>query len=195
MHAIGVVESGRKDEQGGVTAWPWTINAEGKGAYFNTKAEAIAAVTELRGRGVRSIDVGCMQVNLRYHPEAFASLDEAFDPSANARYAARFLQRLFGQTGSWPAAASGYHSLNPEFGGPYGRKVLAVWESSPPVTPAQAVSQAAPVQQSFAQTGVVPARVISLPAVANAGGATGRGLDSYRAMPTRLVSSASPGRG
>ena len=193
MHAIGAVESGRRDEAGGVTAWPWTINAEGRGAYFDTKAEAVAAVAALRARGVRSIDVGCMQVNLLYHPDAFASLDDAFDPAANARYAARFLTRLFAQTGTWQAAASGYHSLNPDLGGPYGRKVMAAWQSIPamPPQPAPASMPASgmPSMPTGLAVGGVPARIIPLPGN-QAGGfaATGRGLDSYRAVPTRLAS-------
>lgn len=132
MRSIGIVESGRRDETGTMSAWPWTINAEGVGSYFPTKAEAIAAVNALRARGVRSIDVGCMQVNLVHHAEAFSSLEEAFDPGANARYAARFLQRLFAQTGSWPGAAAGYHSLTPEIGEPYARRVLALMQSPDP---------------------------------------------------------------
>lgn len=56
MQAIGGVESGRRDEQGGITAWPWTINVEGVGEVFETKADAIAAVTAHRARGARSID-------------------------------------------------------------------------------------------------------------------------------------------
>lgn len=203
MHAIGVVESGRQDELGGRTAWPWTINAEGRGAYFDTKAEAIAAVTALRARGVRSIDVGCMQVNLMYHPDAFTSLDDAFDPASNTRYAARFLQRLFAQTGTWPAAAAGYHSLNPELGGPYGRKVVAIWQSSVPIqAPAvQALVQAPALVQTPTppstglMAGAVPARIIPLPTMAAVGaGVTGRSLDSYRAMPTRLAFRVIPGR-
>ena len=211
MHAIGVVESGRRDESGGMTAWPWTINAQGRGSYFATKAEAVAAVTELRARGVRSIDVGCMQVNLMYHPDAFTSLEDAFDPASNARYAARFLQQLYARTGTWPAAASGYHSLNAEFGGPYGRKVMAIWQSTPPLphTPpptsapvpvpapaTQAVAQAPSPPQTGLASGAVPARIIPLPAMAGVGGAmTGRGLDSYRAMPTRLAFRVVPGGG
>ncbi len=132
MHAIGVVESGRRDEAGVVGAWPWTINAEGAGSYFATKAEAVAAVRALQAQGVRSIDVGCMQVNLIHHGSAFSSLEEAFDPVANARYAATFLQRLYAQTGSWPGAAAGYHSMNPALGGPYARKVLAIWNAPEP---------------------------------------------------------------
>ena len=127
MVAIGLVESGRRDPAGGVSPWPWTINAEGIGRFFATKAEAIEAAQALLDRGVRSLDVGCMQVNLLHHPAAFASLDQAFDPAANARYAARFLTALYAQTGAWPRAVAGYHSLTPEIGEAYARKVLAVW--------------------------------------------------------------------
>lgn len=127
MQAIGVVESGRADERGGVTAWPWTINVEGVGYVFETKQEALDAVNGHRARGARSIDVGCMQVNLMHHGDAFNSLEQAFDPVANARYAAEFLQKLLAQTGSWPRAAAGYHSMTPDIGADYGRKVLAVW--------------------------------------------------------------------
>ena len=74
--------------------WPWTVNAEGQGAFYDTKAEAVAAVRAMQARGVRSIDVGCGQINLMHHPDAFASLEQAFDPQANAAYAARFLKEL-----------------------------------------------------------------------------------------------------
>src|SRR5206468_9742387 len=56
MQAIGIVESGRPDERGGTTAWPWTLNVEGVGYSFESKAQAVAAVNEHRARGARSID-------------------------------------------------------------------------------------------------------------------------------------------
>lgn len=126
MAAIARIESGRADGQGGVSPWPWTINVEGAGYTFDTKAAAIAAVREHQARGAKSIDVGCMQVNLMYHPDAFASLDEAFDPMANARYAAKFLNDLYGQTRDWAKATAFYHSATPERGEGYQRKVFAV---------------------------------------------------------------------
>src|SRR4029077_17539047 len=87
--AIGRIESGRWDSgRGRVTAWPWTINAAGKGQWFGTKDKAIETVRDLSEAGTRSIDVGCFQISLLYHPAAFASLEQAFDPDANARYAA-----------------------------------------------------------------------------------------------------------
>jgi hypothetical protein len=128
LAAIARVESGRADQQtGGLVAWPWTINAEGVGSFFDTKAEAVSAVRALQARGVRSIDVGCLQVNLMHHPEAFGSIEQAFDPGANASYAGRFLLTLFAKVGSWPLAAAAYHSQTPTIGAAYQRKVLAEW--------------------------------------------------------------------
>jgi hypothetical protein len=125
MAAIGVVESGRPEPSGAVRSWPWTINAEGRGMFFDNKAAAVAAVRALQAGGMRSIDVGCMQVNLMHHPDAFASLDEAFDPRRNALYAGRFLNQLFRQSQDWLVAAGQYHSSTPGLAGPYVRQVAA----------------------------------------------------------------------
>lgn len=125
---LGVVESGRPEPRTGrVMPWPWTINVAGAGSYFATKAEAIAAVERARAAGQRSIDVGCMQVNLLHHPNAFATLEEAFDPRANATYAAGFLRSLYSQTGAWPAAAAAYHSQTPGVADAYAQRVMAIW--------------------------------------------------------------------
>jgi hypothetical protein len=128
MRAIGVVETGRPDPRThAVQPWPWSVDADGQSRFYDTKAEAIAAVQALQAAGIHSIDVGCMQVNLFYHPTAFASLDEAFDPLANARYAARFLAVLYRREGTWPAAAAAYHSQTPALGASYAQRVMAVW--------------------------------------------------------------------
>jgi hypothetical protein len=123
MAAIARVESGRPDAQGGVHPWPWTINAQNQGHFYATKAEAITAARQFLAQGIRSMDVGCMQVNLAQHPDAFASLDQAFDPLVNAVYAARFLKQLFAQSGDWGRATAAYHSQTPGLGAEYERKV------------------------------------------------------------------------
>lgn len=127
MVAIGRVESGRPNGHGGVDPWPWTINVEGKGYVYATRAEVIAAVVNFEAQGIRSIDMGCMQVNLLHHPHAFATLEEAFDPATNALYAGKFLASLHAATGSWAAATADYHSQTPALGGPYAREVMNVW--------------------------------------------------------------------
>lgn len=125
--AIGKVESGRGDLRGASTPWPWTINARGKGTFFSSREQAVQATRTLLAGGVGSVDVGCFQVNLHYHPQAFASLHEAFDPLANALYAARFLRELHARLGNWPGAVAAYHSSTPAYGLPYRNRVFASW--------------------------------------------------------------------
>lgn len=123
LQAMSLVETGRRGPDGKHTAWPWTINSHGKGYRFATKQDAIWAVRRLMADGARSIDIGCMQVNLRYHPRAFTSLEEAFDPAANMAYAASFLTRLKDRHGDWRAASARYHSYNPKLREKYASRV------------------------------------------------------------------------
>lgn len=189
LAALGRVESGRRDpETGAFGPWPWTINAEGRGQFFPTKAEAIAEVRRLQARGVRSIDVGCMQINLMHHPRAFASLEDAFDPVRNADYAARFLVELQGKANNWLQAASHYHSQTPEFAELYRAKVVAAWpeESRQPVAAPRESRLAAAAPAPVVPGG--PGRVITLrPAGRVVADAGGRDLSAYRASPIPLV--------
>ncbi len=123
LQAITLVETGRRDPDGEHSPWPWTINSEGRGYYFATKDEAVWAVRRLMADGARSIDVGCMQVNLRYHPRAFTSIEEAFDPLANVSYAALFLENLERRHGDWRAASARYHSYDPTLREKYAARV------------------------------------------------------------------------
>lgn len=154
LAAIGRIESGRYDPATGkVAAWPWTINAAGQGRYFDSSPTAVAAVRDLQMQGVRLIDVGCFQIDLFYHPEAFTTLEDAFDARSNADYAARFLSELYGRTGSWEAAIADYHSAAPEEGGPYRTRVIADWQGGgvriatalPPLRAGHAAAVADPV--------------------------------------------------
>jgi hypothetical protein len=136
LAAISLTETGRVEPASGrIRPWPWTINAEGEGHFFETKQQAIDAVRALQARGVQSIDVGCLQVNLMYHPDAFASLDDAFDPRANATYATRFLNALYVANKDWPAAVAAYHSETPALGDAYRVLVMARWQNGDPRPP------------------------------------------------------------
>ncbi len=128
LQAISLAESGRWNKQTREKfAWPWTVTAHGKGKFYPTRAAAIAAVRQLKADGVRNIDVGCMQINLYYHPEAFDSLEEAFDPAANSGYAADLLSRLRKAHRSLTRAVAFYHSSTRERNLPYKRKVMRLW--------------------------------------------------------------------
>jgi Transglycosylase SLT domain len=200
LAAMARVESGRRDpETGRFHPWPWTINAEGRGSFFPTKAAAIAGVQALQAQGVRSIDVGCMQINLRHHPNAFANLDEAFDPAANARYAARFLSNLQATRNDWMRSAAHYHSQTPELADAYRARIAAALAAEQAVPPPAATMLATPVVQPRPGAAASPPpafagggggfmlsnrserATVAAPAVDGSGG--GRGLDAYRSMP------------
>lgn len=129
LSAIATTESGRYHQDLKISIpWPWTINAEGKAYYLDSKGEAIATAKKLLKRGVQSMDVGCMQVNIRHHPEAFSSLDQAFNPKNNIAYAAEFLKTLYADRKSWKLAAADYHSKTPGKGKQYVGRVYESWE-------------------------------------------------------------------
>jgi hypothetical protein len=148
----------------------------------------------MRPRVTRSIDVGCMQISLTNHPDAFASMDQAFDPHLNADYGARFLVQLFEKTGSWLKAVEYYHSATPDIGHDYGVKVYAV---VPEETRLASIAEPSPMAAAWAATisrpvggspfGQSAPRFI--PRVTGLGGevAPGRSLDSYRSNPVRVA--------
>ncbi|WP_376089055.1 lytic transglycosylase domain-containing protein [Roseomonas sp. CCTCC AB2023176] len=198
LQAIGRVESGRTDPATGEAGpWPWTVNVEGAGRFFPSAVEAIAHVRQARASGARSMDVGCMQINLLHHPNAFASLEDGFDPLANARYAARFLKELHGERGEWMAAAGNYHSRTPERAEAYRNAVAsrlpeeqARAGSAPGWNAGWARLAAAPVTPPVAGFGSIrgaAAPVILRNPGSSGGGTTGRDLDSYRAMAIPLT--------
>ncbi len=128
LTAISFVESGRTSEATGQRlAWPWTINVNGQGRFFDTKEEAVAETRRQLDQGQRSIDVGCMQINLRYHPNAFRSIEDAFDPALNVAYGAQFLLSLHQLQGSWAKAVERYHSSEDGRREEYRDRVLAFW--------------------------------------------------------------------
>ena len=128
LAAISIAESGRYSKARRATfAWPWTVRSGAFSRYLPNRAAAIDTVRQLWARGIRNIDVGCMQVNLSYHPKAFANLRTAFDPNHNVYYAARFLTRLKRSKRSWSRAVGHYHSAKPDKGLPYWRRVMRLW--------------------------------------------------------------------
>ncbi len=126
LRAVSLVESGRAVD-GVRAAWPWTVNLEGAGHWFETRDEALAFVRAALAEGRDSFDVGCMQINYRWHGRHFASVEEMFDPSANADYAARFLSALEDETGDWMRAAGYYHSRTPSRSDHYRGLVAAAY--------------------------------------------------------------------
>lgn len=119
MLTITRLETGRGKQ---ADPWPWTVNHAGNGSWFKTEDDARSYVFSQVKRGASNIDIGCFQINYRWHAEGFRSLDDMFNPDKNALYAARFLIELYGEFGSWLEAAGAYHSRTPKFAERYKSK-------------------------------------------------------------------------
>ena len=126
--SISRVETGYQKVNGVRRAWPWTLNAGGDSAYFQTKDAALKSLKRRVKQGVTNIDIGCMQLNFRWHKKFFKNLSDMMSPEKNVDYGARFLNRLHKRHGSWEKAVKYYHSSKSKFNVKYYKKVRAVWK-------------------------------------------------------------------
>lgn len=83
---------------------------------------------EIRKLDVRSVDIGLMQINWKFHGEHFDSMEELFDPATNLDYAARFLSLLLKQHGDLETAVAHYHSSTPEYQAIYLKNFRRVYD-------------------------------------------------------------------
>ncbi len=105
LHSVGLTETGRKG-----SLYPYALNIEGRTVFAKNRKEALKEFERARAEGKRLIDLGCMQINYRYHGAEFASVDAMLDPRANVEYAARFLARLHARHETWTMAVARYHA-------------------------------------------------------------------------------------
>ena len=86
------------------------MNVDGRSVHSATLAEALSRFVAAKARGARLIDIGCMQINERYHGARFPSTEAIFDPRRNVDYAAAFLKALKTEEGSWTLAVARYNA-------------------------------------------------------------------------------------
>ena len=116
--AIATVESGSE---------PYALNIQGKSVIGRNKTEAVNLIHEALAKGITNIDVGVMQLNIRWHQENFGSIEEMLDPKKNIEYAASFLLTLYKKYGDWHKAVRFYHSSTAEYYRKYSRKITLAW--------------------------------------------------------------------
>lgn len=105
LYAVALTETGQR---GALQAY--AMNVHGRPVFNATLDAALAVFDDARRRGERLVDIGCMQINYRYHGGQFASVAQMFDPASNVDYAARFLKSLKASEGGWTRAVARYHA-------------------------------------------------------------------------------------
>lgn len=130
LRSITRTETGR-GASNALQPWPWTVNMQGKGVWFDSEDQARVYVFRHFKKGARSFDVGCFQINYRWHGKEFNSIEEMFDPYLNAQYAAKFLGKLHDELGDWQKAVGAYHSRTEKYASRYLNRYQKVLESLP----------------------------------------------------------------
>ncbi|WP_127113161.1 lytic transglycosylase domain-containing protein [Shimia sediminis] len=143
LWALTRTETGR-NRAGKLQPWPWTVNVEGQGRWFATRDESQAFAYQQYKLGKRSFDLGCFQINYKWHGQKFTSLESMLDPQANADYAASFLQTLYSEFGNWSEAVAAFHSRTPEFAEKYQARYERIYASLDGKSPS---SLSTPTQQ------------------------------------------------
>ena len=126
--SIGKSESGRILKNNKHVIWPWTVNHAGKSLFFDTKKQMKKYVLENVEKKDFNLDVGCMQINLKWHKNNFKKISDMFAVEPNVSYAASFLLQLKNKHGSWDKAIKHYHSSDPKKNKPYLIKVKHFWK-------------------------------------------------------------------
>ncbi len=130
LYAVALTESGRRVVPAGVyRPWPWTLNVAGRGYFFDSRQQAWQALREQLKDGKRSIDIGLMQVNWRYHQSRLGSPWQALDPYHNLSVGAEILQECYITRQDWWASVGCYHSpSNQRRADEYRRRVISRWQ-------------------------------------------------------------------
>ncbi len=130
LYAVALTESGKRVRPADVyRPWPWTLNIAGRGYFFDSRQEAWQALMEHLKNGKRSIDIGLMQVNWRYHQDRLGTPWQALDPYHNLRVGAWILHDCYVTRQDWWASVGCYHApTNSHRADQYRRRVVSRWQ-------------------------------------------------------------------
>lgn len=125
LYAVALTESGRPAERGQIEPWPWALNVEGDPIFAASREEATRL---LAAHSDKSVDVGLLQVNIRWHGHRVDRLESLLDPKTNLSVGAAILKEaLASASGDLTAGIGRYHSARPKRAKAYARTVLALY--------------------------------------------------------------------
>lgn len=102
LYAVALTESNHRGRP-----WPWTLNVAGQPERYDSYSQVVAALKRHLKAGERNVDVGLMQVNWRWQPQAMRDPVSALEPWYNVRSGARILADCYRT--DWLQAAGCYH--------------------------------------------------------------------------------------
>ena len=138
LYAVALAESAySRTNDGTVAPYAFTLRTKNRPYYTNSRSEAEKLLSDLTKTN-RSVDVGLMQINVKWHGHRVKEITDLLDTKTNLRIGADILnERLKANRNDWFKSISQYHSFDEEKGGNYARLVLSIYEKllddKPPV--------------------------------------------------------------
>lgn len=130
LYSVALAESASGKGGGLAGPSPLAIRAGNDAFYPKTRQEAEATLRSLLAEGRTNIDVGLMQVNLRWHGQRVASPYELLEPSRNLEVATQILyETLLSSPNDIRTAVGRYHNWEDERGGRYADRVLGIYKT------------------------------------------------------------------
>ena len=125
IYSVALVEAAHVDHEG-ARPHPFAVNGPEGARYFNDWDSAAAYVRAYPRPA--DLDLGAMQINLRWHGARVADPTALLDPMINLQVGAAILcEALASAPDDLELAIGHYHSADPPRARAYGRKVLAVY--------------------------------------------------------------------
>lgn len=93
LYTVALVESAKVSKQI-AKPWPWALNRQGRPFIPSSLAEAKDILGGALAKGIRNIDVGLMQVNIRWQGHRVSQPEDLLDPETNLRVGADVLAAI-----------------------------------------------------------------------------------------------------
>ena len=110
LYAIATKESGRAACFRLQTPWPWTLNVRGRTRCYKTRGDFVRAYVSYRLQGIKNIDVGLMQFNMKWNGRLLERESDILYPAKNIFLGAEVLKACMRRHRQLWAAVGCYHS-------------------------------------------------------------------------------------
>lgn len=92
IYSVALAESAYERGNGHVSPWPWTLRSKNGAHYALTRSESEDELAELIQDHGNNVDVGWMQISLRWHRNKAATPSHLLNPETNVMIGAKILK-------------------------------------------------------------------------------------------------------
>ncbi|CAM5558612.1 transglycosylase SLT domain-containing protein [Eoetvoesiella caeni] len=130
IYSIALAESAYGQGKGRLSPHPWTLRTK-TATYADTRIEAEAVLKSYLDSGRKLVDVGLMQINVRWNGHRVGSPLELLDPYTNVLVGAQILAEAIGSSPKDLELGIGrYHNWDDDARARnYGARVLAIYRN------------------------------------------------------------------